>query len=84
MGKAKTGTPAAIERIFIMYTFESCQRHSYYVVVATDEGLVKEVASHRTGSIYNNFQGLSCEEALDRALIDANTWGDFLNIEPDE
>lgn len=60
---------------------ESCERTTYYVRATTDEGLTKEVDAHRTGSIYTNGEGLSVDEARDRALIDAHTWADFLGIE---
>lgn len=72
-----------IVRISVLRTYESCERHTYYVRVETDEGFTKEVESHRTGSVYTNGEGLSIEEARDRALIDAATWGDFLGIEPE-
>jgi hypothetical protein len=67
--------------VFGMY--ESCERWTYYVRATTDEGMTKEVEGHRTGSLYNNFEGITREEARDRALIDAATWGDFLGITPE-
>lgn len=72
-----------IVKISILYMYESCERHNYYVRATTDEGMTKEVDGHRTGSLYNNFEGLSREEARDRTLIDAATWGDFLGITPE-
>lgn len=67
-------------RIYSMH--ESCQRTTFYVDLVSDEGFTITVASHRTGSVYTNFEGLTLEEARDRALIDADTWGDFLGIAP--
>ncbi len=72
-----------IVRIYVSHMYESCERHTFYVVAKTDEGFTKEVEGHCTGSVYTNHEGLSIEEARDRALIDAATWGDFLNIDPD-
>ena len=74
---------ANITRISIMKTYESCERTSFYVMLTSDEGFTMSAACHRTGSIYNNHEGLSIEEARDRALIDAANWGDFLQIEVD-
>ena len=74
---------AAIVSICVFPMHESCERTTFYVRVTTDEGFTKEVEAHRTGSIYTNGEGLSIEEARDRALIDAATWGDFLGIKPD-
>lgn len=71
-----------IVKISILYMYETCERHNYYVRATTDEGMTKEVEGHRTGSLYTNFEGLSRDEARDRALIDAATWGDFLGITP--
>jgi hypothetical protein len=62
--------------------YESCERWTYYVRATTDEGMSKEVEGHRSKSLYNP-EGISREEARDRALIDAATWGDFLGITPD-
>jgi hypothetical protein len=75
--------PHTIVRLFIMHMYESCERHSFYVVAETDEGFTKEVDGHRTGSVYNDHAGLTKEEARDRALIDLATWSDFLGIDPD-
>lgn len=72
-----------IVSISVYSAYESCERTTFYVRVTTDEGLTKDVEGHRTGSIYTNGEGLSIEEARDRALIDAATWGDFLGIEPE-
>ena len=72
-----------IIRICVVHMYESCERHTYYVRADTDEGYSKEVEGHRTGSVYNNFEGLTRDEARDRALIDAATWGDFLGIKPE-
>lgn len=74
---------ANITRIGIMKTYESCERTSFYVMLTSDEGFTMTAASHRTGSIYTNHEGLSIEEARDRALIDAANWADFLQIEAD-
>lgn len=71
-----------IVKIEILYMYESCERHSYFVRVTTNEGLTREVEGHQSSSIYNP-EGISREEARDRALIDAATWGDFLGITPE-
>jgi hypothetical protein len=72
-----------IVKIHVMQLHESCERDTFYVVATTDEGFTMEVAGHSTGSIYTEGKGLSIEEARDRALIDAATWGEFLGIEPE-
>lgn len=74
---------AGVKSVSVYGIYESCERTTYFVRLVTDEGFSKDVEAHQTGSIYTNHEGLSVEEALDRALIDAATWGDFLNIEPD-
>jgi hypothetical protein len=38
-------------------------------------------SGYATGSSYTNGEGLSIEEARDRALTDAANWGDFLGLE---
>ncbi len=75
--------PSRIVSVSVFSMYESCERTTFYVRVTTDEGLTKEVEAHRTGSIYTNGEGLSIEEARDRALIDAATWGDFLGLTPE-
>ena len=75
-------TPNSITAINIYSLWESCQRTTFYVDLLSSEGFTITVASHRTGSVYTNFEGLSLEEARERALIDADTWGDFLGIVP--
>ncbi|MGA1853004.1 hypothetical protein VH570_19405 [Sphingobium sp. HT1-2] len=72
----------SIEAIRIYPMWETCQRTTFYVDLVSDEGFTITVASHRTGSVYTNFEGLTLEEARDRALIEADTWGDFLGIAP--
>ncbi|MEG3175859.1 hypothetical protein U1872_06425 [Sphingomonas sp. RB3P16] len=74
---------ARIVKIEVFSMYESCERTTFCVRAITDEGLTKEVDGHRTGSIYTNGEGLSVEEARDRALIDAATWGDFLGLKPE-
>lgn len=69
-----------IVKIHISHMYESCERHTFYVVVTTDEGFTREVESHQTGSIYTDHEGLTVEEAMDRALITAADWGDFLQL----
>lgn len=66
-------------RVFGMY--ETCERTTFYVELTSDEGFTKTPDAHRTGSIYNDFEGLTREEARDRALMDAHEWSDFLGIE---
>lgn len=69
-----------IVRIRVFKTWESCERTTFYVELTTDEGFTMTPRSWATGSIYTNHEGLSIEEARDRALTDANEWGDFLQI----
>jgi hypothetical protein len=71
-----------IESIRMYSMHESCQRTTFYVDLVSSEGFTITVASHRTGSVYTNFEGLTLEEARDRALIEADTWGDFLGLTP--
>jgi hypothetical protein len=70
----------AITKISLMMTWESCERTTYYIVLTNDEGFTLTPDAHRTGSIYTNHEGLTKEEARDRALIDAHNWSDFLQI----
>lgn len=72
-----------IVAIRVYRTTESCERTSYYVELRTDEGFTKTPDCHRTGSIYTQGEGLSIEEARDRALSDAADWGDLLGIAVD-
>lgn len=72
---------ANIVSIYVQSTYESCERTTFYVTLKTDEGFTMTPAGHRTGSIYTNGEGLSIEEARDRALIDAANWADFLQLE---
>lgn len=67
-------------RVYHMY--ESCERHTYAVQLVSDEGFSMDPMSYRTGSVYTNFEGLTRDEARDRALIDAADWGDFFGITP--
>jgi len=77
------GEVKSIVAIRIYSLHESCQRTTFFVDLVSSEGFTITVASHRTGSVYTNFEGLPLEEARDRALIEADTWGDFLGIKPD-
>lgn len=70
----------AITSISVTRMWESCERTSYYVTLTNDEGFDMTPNCHQTGSVYNNHQGLSIDEARDRALIDAHNWSDFLGI----
>lgn len=72
-----------IVRITVKRMYESCERTTFYVMLISDEGFDMCAASHRTGSVYTDHEGLSIEEARDRALIDAADWGDFLGIAVD-
>ena len=72
---------SVITSVVVRSMYESCERTTFYVMLLSDEGFDMTAASHRTGSIYTNHEGLSIEEARDRALIDAANWGDFLQIE---
>lgn len=69
-----------ITAIRVVSLWETCQRTTYWVELETDEGFTKTPDCHRTGSVYTNFEGLSKEEARERALIDAHQWSDFLGI----
>lgn len=70
-----------IVSIRVFKTWETCERTTFYVQLTTDEGFTMTPCSHRTGSIYTNFEGLSVDEARDRALMDAHEWSDFLKID---
>ena len=72
---------ANIVSISILKMYESCERTSFYVQLTSDEGFTMTAAGHQTGSVYTNGEGLSIEVARDRALIDAATWADFLQLE---
>lgn len=72
-----------IVKIRVFSMSESCNRTTFYVELTTDEGYTMTPCGHATGSDYTNGEGLSIEEARDRALIDAAEWGDFLQIEPE-
>ncbi|WP_298848902.1 hypothetical protein [uncultured Salinicola sp.] len=72
-----------IIRIRIRRMYESCERTTFHVMLHSDEGFEMTAAAHATGSVYTNHEGLSIEEARDRALIDAADWGDFLGIAVD-
>lgn len=69
-----------IVKIRILKMHESCQRTTFFVDVITDEGFNMTVAGHATGSVYTNFEGLTIDQARDRALTDAHNWSDFLQI----
>lgn len=63
---------------------ESCERWTYWVDLVSDENYAATLASHRTGSIHDNFAGIDRATARDRALIDASRWADFFRctLEP--
>lgn len=69
-----------INKIRVFSTYETCERTTFYVELTSDEGFEMTPAGYATGSIYTNGEGLSIEEARDRALMDAADWGDFLGI----
>ena len=50
----------------------------------TDEGFTITPSSFATGSVYTRGEGLSIEDARNRALIEAHVWGDLmrLRVEP--
>lgn len=73
-----------IRSIRVLEMHESCERDSFYVLIYSSEDYDMTVACHQTGSIYTNGEGLSYEDARERALCDAADWGDFLKITPDE
>ena len=72
-----------IVSISVSSMWESCERTTYFVRLVTDEGFDMTPASYRTGSIYTNFEGLTKDEARERAMMDAASWGDFLCIPVD-
>lgn len=69
-----------IVKIHVSWMYETCNRFTFAVTLTNEEGLTLQPTSFRTGSDHE--KGLSIEEARDRALIEADTWGDFLEIEP--
>lgn len=75
--------PNKIVRVRVTSMWESCNRTTFYVELTTDEGFTMTPCGHATGSDYTNGEGLTIEEARDRAVTDAGTWGDFLRITPE-
>lgn len=81
---AAVGHP--ITSISILRMTETCERTTYYVRLATDEGFTTEPSSHRTGhvevvdGVRTVVPGLSADEALARAHWDAGDWSDLLGI----
>lgn len=69
--------------IRVVRLWESCDRTTFFVELVTDEGFTMTPQSFRTGSERPKIDGISVEEARDRALITADTWGDFLGIVPE-
>jgi len=72
-----------INRIRVFHMHETCERDTFFVELTTDEGFTMTPESFATGSLYDNFKGLSLEEARDRALTSAADWGDFLRVPVD-
>ena len=68
--------------IRVVRLWESCDRTTF-VELVTDEGMTMTPQSFRTGSERPKIEGISVEEARDRALNTADTWGDFLGIVPE-
>ena len=75
--------PARIASVSVFKTYESCERHTFYVRLTNGEGFSIEPMSYATGSVYTNHEGLSIDEARDRALIDAADWADFFGLSPE-
>jgi hypothetical protein len=73
-----------ITRIRVFFTWETCERHTFYVELTTAEGFTMTPQAFATGSVYTNGVGLSIDEARDRALITAHDWADFLGVPVDE
>jgi hypothetical protein len=67
-----------IVKVAVTKMYESCERTTFYVQLTTDEGYSITPASYCTGSIYG--PGLKLSEARDRALTDAGTWADLLEL----
>lgn len=76
-------TPKNIVRIRVCRQWETCDRTTFFVELTTDEGYTMTPVSFRTGSERPKIDGISIEEARDRALMSADTWGDFLGIVPE-
>jgi hypothetical protein len=68
-----------IIKVAVTKMWESCERTTYYVQLTTDEGYSITPASYCTGSVYG--LGLELAEARNRALTDAGTWADLLELE---
>jgi hypothetical protein len=79
-GRHLPGEAASIVRIRVFRMDESCERTTFFVELKTDEGFTMTPCCHRTGSVYTNGEGLSVEEARDRALTEALEWGDLLRM----
>lgn len=72
-----------IVAIRVVRMWETCERTTFYVELTTDEGFTMTPACFRTGSERPKVEGISVEEARDRALVTADTWGDFLGLAPE-
>ncbi len=74
-----------IVSISIKRGVESNQRTTYYVMAMNDEGFEMTLDAFSTGYQAGNafVEGLSQDEALDRAATTAEDWGDFLEISPE-
>ena len=79
-GATMVTDPKHIVAIRVYSLWETCERTTYYVELRTDEGFTMTPSGYATGSVYTNFEGLSKEEARNRALLDAITWADFLGL----
>ena len=69
-----------ITKVRVFSTYESCERTTFYVELTTEEGFTITPDSFRTGSVYTNHEGLSIDEARDRALMQAGMWCDLLKL----
>lgn len=67
-----------IVRVAVTKMYESCERTTFFVQLTTDEGYSITPESYCTGSVYG--PGLEIAEARDRALTDAGTWADLLEL----
>lgn len=69
-----------VTKVFVTYMHESCQRHTYWATIVNDQGQQIEGYSKQTGSLYNNFEGLTREQAREQILYHAQEWADFFGI----
>ncbi len=72
-----------IKRVRVLKMWETCERTTFFVELTNDAGETITPEAFATGSVYTNHEGLSIEEARDRALIQVVTWAAFFGIKPE-